>query len=157
MYKISELISSAKKVELGAVARNYNRKMSLRILSSDSSGSKITLSSMLCERLGLKRNDTVKLMPVPSKGVMVVAKNIDTDDVYEFVELKEKDKALYAYGAPIINLIIKDFSLDFSKHVSKSFPVVELHDDDATVPYAVVDMNDGNNAPVQEDSEDDDE
>lgn len=156
MYNIAELISSAKKVELSAVARNYNRKMSLRILSSDSSGSKITLSSMLSERLGLKRNDTVKLMPVPSKGVMVVAKTLATEDVYEFVELKEKDKSLYAYGAPMINGIIKDFSLDFSKHVSKSFPVIELCDEDTDSPYAVVDMKDGNNAPVQEDAEDDD-
>ena len=76
---------------------------------------------------------------------------------YEFVELKEKDKALYAYGAPMINEIIKDFSLDFSKHVSKSFPVIELCDEDASAPYAVVDMKDGNNSPVQEDTEAEDE
>ena len=111
-------------------------KFSFGVVNSKNNGKRLSFSKALAKELTL--DDAVYLIPIPSEGVLMVAKKLP------FVRasvgtLKGDDKKI-CYGADLVELVTKCFGLDFSKRTSMSFTDIEFDEKDG-IKIALIDMS----------------
>ena len=153
MKTLNELLNAANNVKLPSSALTASSKgiMSFGIVNSEGNGKRFTMTKSLVNAIGVDKN--VELFPIPNEGVLFVAKELPFDNAIN-KKLKDKGEGRLAYAAPIVNLLIKSFDLDFGKHVSMSFQDIKIDKLPDGSPVAIINML--NHKPYSDDNEDSD-
>lgn len=130
--KNANLFKEMMEMELPVVTSS-NGKYSFGIVNSRNNGKRITMSKALAEALDLK--DTVMFMPHRGARKLVIAKSLEFP--HAVTGKLSGDGKKTCYLTSMVELLTKMFSLDFSKHVSRTFTDIEF-DNINGVPVAII-------------------
>lgn len=140
----SKLYSFAAKTELPIVTTTTSShgKLSFGIVNSAANGKRVSFSKALATSLQLEENGTVKIIPVPDLGVIMIGKDLSVEKTY-VCPLKFSKERFVSYHSACVAGITESFGLDFKKHVSMSFSRIEIDKDIVNgSPYAIVTVKD---------------
>ena len=117
-------------------------KLSFGIVNSAANGKRMTFSKALASHLEFKKDETVKIIPVPDLGVIMIGKNLSLDNTY-VCPLKFSKERFVSYHSACVTGLTESFKLNFQKHVSMSFDRIELDKDiNNGSPIAIVTVKD---------------
>ena len=141
----SKLYNFAKQTKLPPVVTttlpSYG-KLSFGIVNSAANGKRVSFSKALAKSLQLEENGSVKIIPVPALGVIMIGKNLSIEETY-VCPLKISKERFVSYSSACVAGLTKSFGLDFKNHVSKSFDRIEIDKDIVNgSPYAIVTVKD---------------
>ena len=146
---LSDLMSAAEAVVLPAntTAAVGGSVPTFGIVNSlKGNGKRLRFSQALLA--GINAQDSVELVPIASKGVIMIGKALPYLNKYR-VHLS---KGNIAYNAGAVNGLTKVFGLDFSVHVSMTFSDVSFMELPTGEPIAVVNMSSSSVVSVEDDT-----
>lgn len=150
--ELSDLLSAAEDVVLpaNATASVGGSVPSLGIVNSlKGNGKRLRFSRALLA--GINAQDSVELVPIVSKGVIMVGRKLPYRQKYSL----HFSKGNIAYNASAVNGLTKVFDLDFSVHVSMTFSGISFMELPTGEPIAVVDMASSSVVSIEDDAFDD--
>lgn len=110
--------------------------LSFGVVNSESNGKRISISKALCEKLGLEKEAQIAI--VPSKGVIVVAKELTSKNICKCKLRGERGRKI-SYNSGLVRTLTETFDLDFSKRTSITFTDIEVQLHDGEI-FAIVYM-----------------
>ena len=110
-------ITDADTFDFTTSVRSGNGVPSFGIVNSSTNGKRVTLSKALTDALSIK--DEMYILPIPSKGIILVSSASIHPNAQHF-ELKGEASKV-CYKSSLVTELAKKFHIDFSKHVSRSF------------------------------------
>lgn len=140
----SKLYSFAAKTELPIVTTTTSShgKLSFGIVNSAANGKRVSFSKALATSLQLEENGSVKIIPVPDMGVIMIGKDLSIDKTY-VCSLKISKERFVSYNADCVLGLTISLELDFKTRVSMSFDRIEIDKDIVNgSPYAIVTVKD---------------
>lgn len=134
--KIEHLIEIANQSEIPVIRTAQGRgKSSFGIINSKGNGKRISISKTLAEELKLEHH--ASLLVAPAKGVIMLSEKVLSDRAYNVTLKGDGSKTCYCAG--LVRGLTEVFKLDFSEHVSLSFPDISIEEYEGG-PVAVIDM-----------------
>ena len=112
-----------------------SKKYSFGVVNSKNNGKRLSFSKALAKELDLE--EKFNIMPLSSKGVLMVAKKLPFGRVS--VGTLKGDEKKICYGADLVELVTGCFGLDFAERTSMSFSDIEFNEKDG-VKVALIDM-----------------
>ena len=120
-----DIIKKAQAVSLPSIntTSRGNCRYSFGIVNSPNNGKRLSFSKALAEKISLDK--CAHITPLAEDGKILVAGS----KIFESYEcnLRGDDKKI-SYCAGVVETLTELFSLDFSKHVSRSYSLIDFED-----------------------------
>lgn len=136
VLNVKDLLQKAKVIENApkAVKSNHegNSKPAFGVIFSKN-GKRLSFTKGLAEALNL--NDTVEIFPLVDEGILLISANLGIEDASSGKICGEGKKI--SYSAPLVEMVVTAFSLDYSGCSSKSFDEISFEEIDGVKVAAV--------------------
>ncbi|MBQ3531491.1 MAG: hypothetical protein IJA05_06180 [Oscillospiraceae bacterium] len=136
VLNVKDLLQKAKQTENVPVAvKNEHKGVSKPSLSVvyNKNSKRVTLTAGLADALSLE--ESVDFFPLVEDGILLVAKKLNLENV-STGKINDGGKRI-CYSEPISAMIVKAFSLDYTKCTSKAFDEISLDEIDGIKVAAV--------------------
>lgn len=139
--KLYNFASQTKLPPVTTTTSSYG-KLSFGIVNSAANGKRVSFSKALANHLQLEKDGTVKIIPVPAVGAIIIGKDLSLTNTY-VCPLKFSKERFVSYHSACVAGLTESFDLDFKNHVSISFDRIELDKDiNNGSPIAIVTVKD---------------